>query len=316
MDSKQGALYTILVLGGIGVLAVSCSDSDNNGNHHGAKVEHGVEHGKTVAHKADDAHAPATDSGHGMGHGTAGKACVGFGPQTPRDIDSMAGENKRSFTMAPPSTEMNLCNIHFHENAEHKAKDFSIYAGDGNHGYDSGYQCGISKELSKAELAPTKGKICKGKHGDLQPGDTIEVHWVHSSADVKPGPTLGSCLSDSTMNPALRVETQVFTLVNDSNALDFNDLDYDGNKVNGYHQPKALPTNTGKPVEFLGSTTGPKYSEQKCSPLQVGWSVRPQCAKLDINSVGEWCKDNTFNEDHAHGVRKLVTNPKLLSTIK
>jgi len=326
MDSKQGALYTILVLGGIGLLAVSCSDSDNNGDHHGAKVEHGVEHGKTVAHKADAAHAPthgavehqtvaATDSSHGMGHGTSGKACVGFGPQTPRDIDSLAGENKRMFSMAPPSTEMNLCNIHFHENAEHKAKDFSIYAGDGNHGYDSGYQCGISKVLSKAELAPTKGAICKGKHGDLQPGDTIEVHWVHSSADVKPGPTLGSCLSDSTMNPALRVETQVFTLVNDSNALDFNDLDYDGNMVNGYHQPKALPTNTGKPVEFLGSTTGPKYSEQQCSPLQVGWSVRPQCAKLDINSVGEWCKDNAFNEDHAHGVRKLVTNPKLLSTI-
>jgi len=323
MDSKQGALYTILVLGGIGLLAVSCSDSDNNGEHHGAKVDHGAEHGKTIAHKGDDAHAPAvehktvaaTDSSHGMGHGASGEACVGFGPQTPRDIDSLAGENKRMFSMAPPSTEMNLCNIHFHENAEHKAADFSIYAGDGNHGYDSGYQCGISKELSKAELAPTKGAICKGKHGDLQPGDTIEVHWVHSSADVKPGPTLGSCLDDATMNPALRVETQVFTLVNDSNALDFNDLDYDGNMVNGYHQPKALPTNTGKPVEFLGSTTGPKYSEQQCSPLQVGWSVRPHCAKLDINSVGEWCKDNAFNEDHAHGVRKLVTNPKLLSTI-
>jgi len=326
MDSKQGALYTILVLGGIGLLAVSCSDSDNNGDHHGAKVENGAEHGKT-AHKADDAHAPAhgavvehktvamTDSSHDMGHGISGKACVGFGPQTPRDIDSLAGENKRIFGMPPASTQMNLCNIHFHENAEHKAKEFSIYAGDGNHGYDSGYQCGISKELSKAELAPTKGAICKGKHGDLQPGDTIEVHWVHSSADVKPGPTLGSCLSDSTMNPALRVETQVFTLVNDPNALDFNDLDYDGHMVNGYHQPKALPTNTGKPVEFLGSTTGPKYSEQQCSPLQVGWSVRPQCAKLDINSVGEWCKDNAFNEDHAHGVRKLVTNPKLLSNI-
>ncbi len=248
-------------------------------------------------------------------HGS-GEACTGFGPQTPRDIDSLSGENKRAFSLAPPSTEMNLCNIHFHENAEHKAKDFSIYAGDGNHGYDSGYQCAISKGLSEAELAPTKEAICKGKHGDLQPGDTIEVHWVHSSGDVKPGPTLGSCLSDGVANPDLRVETQVFTLVNDSNALNFNDLDYDGNMVNGYHQPKALPANTGKPVEFRGSTTGPKYSEQSCSPLQVTWSVRPQCAKLDINSVGEWCKDNAFDEDHAHGVRKLVTNPKLLSEIK
>jgi hypothetical protein len=44
--------------------------------------------------------------------------------------------------------------------------------------------------------------------------------------------------------------------------------------------------------------------------------VRPKCAKLDINSVGEWCKaGNVFEEDHAHGVRKLVTNPKLLAPI-
>ena len=250
-------------------------------------------------------------------HGDAGKACEGFGPQTPRDIDSAGGENKRVFGLAPVSSEMNLCNIHLHKNAEHKSSDFSIYAGKGDgHGYESGYQCNMSKNLSKAEMKSTKETICGGKHGDLKPGDTIEVHWVHSSADVKPGATLGACLADGVMNPGLRVETQVFTLVNDRSALDFNDLDYDGNKINGYHQPKALPTNTGTPVEFLGSTTGPKYSESTCSPLHVTWSVRPQCAKVDINSVGQWCKDNAFNEDHAHGVRKLVTNPKLLSTIK
>lgn len=261
--------------------------------------------------------AVASEDGHDKGHAMSGEACAGFGPQTPRDIDSAAGENKRIFGMAPPSSQMNLCNIHFHKNAEHKATAFNIYAGDGDgHGYNSGYQCRISKALTKAELAPTKEKICDSEHGDLKPGDTIEVHWVHTSAEVKPGATLGSCLDDATGNPALRVETQVFTLVNDPNALDFNDLDYDGDVVNGYHQAKALPTGTGTPVEFLGSTTGPKYSGQKCSPFQVTWSVRPQCAKLDINSVGEWCKDNAFDEDHAHGVRKLVVNPALLSTIK
>ena len=252
------------------------------------------------------------------GSGSSGKACEGFGPQTPRDIDSAAGENKRIFSIAPASSEMNLCNIHFHKNAEHKATAFSIYAGDGDgHGYESGYKCNISQNLTKAELKSTKKPICKGDHGELKPGDTIEVHWVHTSCDVTPGAGLGSCLSDGCANPNLRVETQVFTLVNDSNAMDFNDLDYDGNVINGYHQPKALPTNTGKPVEFLGSTTGPKYSEEKCSPLQVTWSVRPQCAKVDINTVGDWCANgNAFDEDHGHGVRKLVTNPKLLSTIK
>lgn len=33
-------------------------------------------------------------------------------------------------------------------------------------------------------------------------------------------------------------------------------------------------------------------------------------------SLGEWCKANVFAKDHAHGVRKLVTNKKLLSVIQ
>ncbi len=263
----------------------------------------------SVSGIAGDDHEHATDDKHATG----ASACEGFGPQTPRDIDNLAGENKRLFSLAPSSDKMNLCNIHFHNNAEHKAKDFSIYAGEGDHGHGGGYQCLISKELSTAELTPMEGKNhCAG----IKPGDTIEVHWVHSSCDVKPGKGLGSCLSDACANPNLRVETQVFTVVNDKNALNFNDLAYDGNMVNGLHQAKHIPNNTGKAVEFLGSTTGPKYTEQSCSPLQVTWSVRPQCAKVDINSLSAWCENNVFEEDHAHGVRKLVVNPKLLSEIK
>ena len=241
-----------------------------------------------------------------------GKACVGYGPQTPRDIDNLDGENKRIFSIAPSYKDMNLCNIHFHVNAEHKAKDFSIYAGDGDHGYGGGYQCNGSKLLTKEELRVPAKNNCAG----VLSGDTIEVHWVYSSCDVKPGKGLGSCLSDSCGNPNLRVEAQVFTVVNDSSALNFNELSYDGYIVNGLHQAKAMPTNTGKPVEFLGSTTGPNYTEQKCSPFQVTWSVRPQCTKIDINSLSDWCKGNVFEEVHAHGVRMLVTNPKLLSEMK
>ena len=117
--------------------------------------------------------------------------------------------------------------------------------------------------------------MCKG----LKPGDTVEVHWVHSSADVTPGKTLGACLSDKQINPDLRVETQVFTLVNDKNAMNFDDLDYDGTVRNGYHQAQFIPDNTGAPVEFLGSTTGPSYTEEKCSPIDVTWSVRPSMCK-------------------------------------
>ena len=238
----------------------------------------------------------------------AATSCEGYGPQTPRDIDQLHGTNKRVFTLAPNYKKMNLCNIHFHKNAEHKAKDFSILTGTGKY---KGYQCNDTAKLTAAELQAPKGKVCK----NVKPGDTIEVHWVHSSCNVKPGKGLGACINAQCANPDLRVETQVFMVVNDKNALQFNELDYAGSQVNGYHQAKHIPNNTGKSVEFLGSTTGPSYNNQQCSPLKVTWSVRPSCAKVDINSLAKWCEDNIFEEDHAHGVRPLVTNPKLLSPI-
>lgn len=241
---------------------------------------------------------------------TAGK---GFGPQSPRDIDSLDGSNPIAFNAAPERSRMNLCNIHFHKNAEHKGGEFAKYAGNGDgKGYQSGYV--YSGQLTKAELAPVGQAICPSKHGALYPGDTIEVHYVHSSAQIKPGPTLGSCLSDAIKNPQLRVEAQVYVLVNDKNAQDFIELT-EHRKVNGYYQSPNIPDNTGKPVHYAGSTTGPGYNE-KASPFQVTWNVRPKVAKVDIESVGQWCKGNTFNEDHAHGVRNLVINRALLSRIQ
>lgn len=237
----------------------------------------------------------------------------GFGPQSPRDIDANAGKNNRLFGAAPASNKMNLCNIHFHKNAEHKGGEFTKYAGNGDgHGYLSGYK--FTGKLSKAEMAPVKSEICPSKHGSLFSGDTIEVHYVHSTAQIKPGPTLGSCLNDAIKNPQLRVETQVYVLVNDKNAADFGKLAKYGSK-GGLYQALNIPDNTGKPVQYAGSTTGPGYNE-KGSPFQVTWSVHPKVAKVNIQSVGEWCKGNVFKEDHGHGVRNLVTNPYLLSKIK
>ncbi len=233
----------------------------------------------------------------------------GFGPQSPRDIDSAMGNNKRSFNAAPAYTEMNLCNIHFHKHAEHRGGDFTKYAGNGDgKGYGTGYM--YSGDLTAAELTPY---TIDDEHGGISSGDTIEVHYVHSSAQITPGPTLGACLSESIMNPQLRVETQVYVLVNDDSAADFQMLAAHGMK-DGYHQALNIPTNTGTPVQYAGSTTGPSYNE-KASPLQVSWSVRPQVMKVNIKSVEAWYKDNVFNEDRAHGVRNLVQNPNLLSPI-
>jgi len=264
----------------------------------------------------------AKDNPHGTSHhvvmeqraaladNTQGK---GFGPQSPRDIDSAAGNNSRIFNAAPSSTDMNLCNIHFHKNAEHKGGEFTQYAGNGDgHGYQSGFK--YSGKLNASELKPTEGEVCPSKHGGLSAGDTIEVHYVHSTAQIDPGPTLGACLSDAIKNPQLRVETQVYVLVNDNNALDFTNLTLH-EKNNGLHQAVNIPSNTGTPIQYAGSTTGPGYNVEG-SPLQVTWNVRPNVAKVNIQSVGKWCKGNTFNEDHAHGVRNLVINPELLSVIK
>ncbi|MBI1194475.1 MAG: hypothetical protein GC138_01330 [Gammaproteobacteria bacterium] len=234
----------------------------------------------------------------------------GFGPQSPRDIDSKTGSNTLLFNPAPASSEMNLCNIHFHKNAEHKGGEFSKYAGNGNgHGYQSGYV--YTGHLSASESEPVGHEICPSEHGSLSVGDTIEVHYVHSTAKIEPGPTLGACLSEAVKNPQLRVETQVYVLVNDKNALDFGDLTKVGMKF-GLHQALNIPGDTGAPVVYAGSTTGPGYNE-KGSPFQVTWSVRPKVAKVNIDTVGKWCEGNVFKEDHAHGVRNLVKNPELLS---
>jgi len=236
----------------------------------------------------------------------------GFGPQSPRDIDQDYGTNLRNFGIAPNRSDLNLCNIHFHKNAEHKGGEFTTFAGNGDgKGKNTGYK--YNGTLSAAQLKPVSGQICGAKGDPLQSGDTLEVHFVYSSADVAPGPTLGACLADSTMNPGLRVEGQVIVLANDDNAMEFDDL-AEVEMVNGYYQAPNVPTNMGVPVQYLGSTTGPSYNET-ASPLQVTWSVRPEVAVVDINSVGEWCEDNVFNEDHAHGVRNLVTNAKLLSPL-
>ena len=260
-------------------------------------------HADDMSHK----HSQAASATKG-----SGALCLGSGPQTPRDISNVVGANTADFPMAPSYKELSLCNIHTHTNAEHKGPGFEVFVNDSDHG---GYACNDASSLSGEELIdPTNGT---GAYKGVKPGDTIEVHWVHTSCDITPGEGLGSCLSETCTDPLLRVETQVFLVVNDPNALDFNDFDYTGAPQNGFHQAKAIPSGTGEPVVFRGSTTGPKYSQSECSPFNVTWSVRPQCARLDITSLHKWAeKGNAFNETHSHGVRQLVTAPELLSPIK
>ena len=78
---------------------------------------------KTVSDETIEANRTALEAN------TAGK---GYGPQSPRDIDQTYGLNKRVFGTAPNRSDMNLCNIHFHKNAEHAGGEFTTFAGNGD----------------------------------------------------------------------------------------------------------------------------------------------------------------------------------------
>ena len=232
------------------------------------------------------------------------------GPQSPRDIDNPEGNNHVDFPVAPPYTDMYLCDIHFHKSAEHKGGEFTTYAGNGNgEGFGTGYK--YSGTLSQEEL---KKYSVESEENPLYSGDTIEVHYVYSSSPKATlGHGLGTCLDpDSDVQPLLRVESQVYVLVNDDNALDFTDVNRVTQDSAGRYQAANIPT--GPAVQYQGSTTGPGYNEIY-SPYKVTWNVRKQVKKVNIKTIEKWFEHNEFAETHAHGVRNLVINPDLLSPI-
>jgi len=225
---------------------------------------------------------------------SAGTPCKEAGPQSPRDIDRPAGTNPVDFAWAPPAAEMNLCNVHFHKFAEHKAAAYSVRMGTGD---QAGFACAghAPQEPGVGEDSPEEGPGCRA----VAVGDTIEVHWVFTTCNVKPGPGLESC--GSCPNQRLRVETAIFYLTGEGGVgLDF-----------------APPATAA--VRYKGSTTGPKFNDENCSPAQVTWNVRRDCSPLRLASLNHWCENegkNVYKEDHGHGVRRLVEREALLSPIE
>ena len=183
--------------------------------------------------------------------------CSKAGPQSPRDIGEKAGSNPVTFDFAPDTTKMNLCNIHFHEAAEHKASGYSRLTGEGDH---QGWACGDA-DGPTGERHSGVGPGCKG----IALGDTVEVHWVYTSCDTGPGSGLGNCVSCPEEGRTLRVEGRVFRLTEDG--ADFADFDYD--EGSSPAQPKALPAAT-ELVQYLGSTTGPSFNSKICSRFTSG----------------------------------------------
>ena len=270
----------------------------------------------TMAHKTHASHHTKTVSDEfikqqrqKLAQSAIGKEA---GPQSPRDIDNKEGTNPITFPKAPPYTKMHLCDIHFHKSAEHKGGEFTRYAGNGDgKGFGTGFKYSgslLPEELSDYEI--------ENEENPLYTGDTIEVHYVYSSsAKATLGHGLATCVKGYAKGtqPLLRVESQVYVLVDDDAAADFVKLNEVSKDSAGRYQAANIPD--GPSVEYQGSTTGPGYNE-KYSPYKVTWNVRTKVKKVDIKSVKRWLEHNEFDETHAHGVRNLVINPALLSKIK
>lgn len=256
-----------------------------------------------IFHTAD--HGQTTTDSHDWNNcGKTAADVVTAGPQAPRDIDSGWGTNTTLFRTANKTDKMNLCDIHYHWNAEHKSAAYSTFV-DIEHSEHSGWA--IVEPASTDPEERAKHDISHLLDGDaheigVMVGDTIEVHFVHTSCDVKydelaPANGLGNCATSVCVNPQLRVVAQVFKVV--EHDADITDLDH------------PMQHDDAR-VVYTGSTTGSKYNNDHCSPYQVTWDVKKSPATIDAHGLAHWSHEH---EQHAHGVRELVTRSELLSTV-
>ncbi len=281
-----------------------------------------VVHAQVPNHKQEAGHAAKAEHAH-VPVPSVSCSPQSVGPQSPRDINRKGGENKTAFSVAKSWGDMQLCNAHFHKNAEHRGAGFMKVAA------TSGHHCSADVPLPyRTPVAHAPNGVCGNS---VKPGDTIEMHFVFTSCnDAKPGPTLGACSTKACSNPSLRVEARVFVLVNNraragsavvENVSKFGSL-FGSNKA----LPPVVVPAARRAVQYQGSTTNTGFDNRStCSPDHVTWHVDQACHLLDIHSLEQWCNgNNPFREKdgnelkpiEGHGARALVTNPKLLSAIK
>jgi hypothetical protein len=229
-----------------------------------------------------------------------GNNVISAGPQSPRDIDKRRGTNNTLFKTSNKAKRMNLCNIHYHRNAEHKSAAFSTFVDTGDE--HSGWAI-VTPASTDPDYRKEHDIGGEGHEIGIILDDTIEVHWVHTSCnvnyeDLDPANGLGSCVTDVCANPQFRVTAQVLEVV-----------DHDAD-VTTMEEPTK---HNGPRVVYTGSTTGPSYNNDHCSPYQVTWDVKEKTATIDAHVLAEWSHEM---REHAHGVRELVTRPELLSPIR
>jgi hypothetical protein len=238
-------------------------------------------------------------------------ACDFAGPQTPRDVTGVDGTNsyKVEGLQRTTSTEgMRICNVHFHRFAEHRSQ--------GQYDVDRGREGWACR---RADATSDDGQGAPGEDGGLdeqapvQDGDTIEVHWAHTSCPQE--------LIDESIAAALEKDPKAITglapCACPGAEIVFEARVFRVSKDSGLDTlTNTPPPPTGELARFFGSTTGAVYNG-KCSPIQSGWRVDKSCGELRLSALEAWLQDprgaRLFNESHPHPVRELVTDPKLLS---
>lgn len=140
-----------------------------------------------------------------------------------------------------------------------------------------------------AAVEPTEDKVCH----DVKNGDKIEVHWVYTNCPLpaEPKHALANCVCDRP-DMVLRVVGESYIM--NSEGKDF-----------------TPPTEDL--VKYAGSTTGPVFTNEKCSPARVNWEVARTVKYMKLSALGGFCNDNPYHEDHPHGIRELVVNEAWLS---
>lgn len=217
--------------------------------------------------------------------------CVDAEPQSPRDV-SEGYVGTMDSRVDPLGFEvidhLVHVNTHFHLGAEHRSEgEYDLQMPEIN----VGWYC-HDDHLTEAQLEPYEFQWCH----DVHVGETHEFHWVHSSAGVGLGPGLGGAFA-SANNPFVAVQAQVFLVVNDDDHVNDDLLHH--------------TTFSDDVVRYLGSTTGPSYNNDVCSPYQISWHVDRTCSHISASSMDHMCKvmleDYAMEADvHPHGPRTLV----------
>ena len=146
-------------------------------------------------------------------------------------------------------------------------------------------------ETPEVEAAPGD-PVCES----VETGDEVEFHWVYTNCELAETPEEGldNCVCDRD-DLVLRVYAQAYVV---------------GAEGVAPSQPES------DLVGYAGSTTGPSYDDETCSPARVNWEVAQDVEVVGKEALGAWCDDNPWiDENRPHESRALVTDPAWLSPI-